>query len=61
MNKRYLTIENIKYKLNTGFALKDIFKADALIFLDKLASNVYNMYENGVSEIEVKNQIKNQN
>jgi hypothetical protein len=59
MNKRYLSIESIKDKLNTGFAFKDIFKADALIFLDKLASDVYKMYQNGVSEIEVKNQIKN--
>ena len=59
MNKRYLTIQSVQDKLNTGFAFKDIFKADALIFLDKLSSDVYNMYENGVSEIEVKKQIKN--
>jgi hypothetical protein len=59
MNKRYLSIEAIKDKLNTGFAFKEIFKADALIFLDKLASDVYKMYQNGVSEIEVKKQIKN--
>ena len=61
MNKRYLTIESIKDKLNTGFTFKDIFKADAIIFLDKFASDVYNMYQNGISEIEVKNQIKNWN
>ena len=59
MNKRYLSIESIKYKLNTGFAFKDIFKADAVIFLDKFPSDVYKMYQNGVSEIEVKKQIKN--
>ena len=61
MNKRYLSIESIKDKLNTGFAFKDIFKADALIFLDNLSSDVYKMYQNGVSEIEVKKQIKNWN
>lgn len=61
MNKRYLTIESIKDKLNTGFTFKDIFKADAIIFLDKFASDVYKMYQNGISEIEVKNQIKNWN
>ena len=61
MNKRYLSIESIKEKLNTGFTFKDIFKADAIIFLDKLASDVYKLYQNGVSEIEVKNQIKNWN
>jgi hypothetical protein len=61
MNKRYLTIESIKDKLNTGFTFKDIFKADAIIFLDKFASDVYKMYQNGMSEIEVKNQIKNWN
>jgi hypothetical protein len=61
MNKRFLSIESIKEKLNTGFAFKDIFKADAIIFLDKFASDVYKMYQNGISEIETKKQIKNWN
>ena len=61
MNKRFLSIESIKEKLNTGFAFKDIFKADAIIFLDKFASDVYKMYQNGISEIEIKKQIKNWN
>lgn len=61
MKKRYLTIESIKDRLNTGFTFKDIFKADAFIFLDKFASDVYKAYQNGVSEIEVKKQIKNWN
>jgi hypothetical protein len=61
MNKRFLSIESIKEKLNTGFAFKDIFKADAIIFLDKFASDLYKMYQNGISEIEIKKQIKNWN
>ena len=47
MIKRFLTIETIKINLTQGKLLKELFKADALIFIDKLSSEVYKLYQNG--------------
>ena len=61
MIKRFLTIEVIKNNLTQGKLLKDIFKADALIFIDKLSTEVYKLYQNGLSEKQILKQIKDWN
>jgi hypothetical protein len=58
MIKRFLTIKNVKDLLNGGKLLQDIFKADALIFLDNKSTEIFNMYQKGLNEKEVINQIK---
>ena len=58
MIKRFLTIETIKNNLTQGKLLKELFKADALIFIDKLSSEVYRLYQNGLSEKQILKQIK---
>ena len=61
MIKRFLTIEAIKTNLTQGKLLKDLFKADALIFVDKLSTEVYKLYQNGLSEKQILQQIKDWN
>jgi len=61
MVKRFLTIEVIKTNLTQGKLLKDLFKADALIFVDKLSTEVYKLYQNGLSEKQILKQIKDWN
>jgi hypothetical protein len=61
MIKRFLTIEAIKINLTQGKLLKDLFKADALIFIDKLSTEVYKLYQNGLSEKQILKQIKDWN
>ena len=61
MIKRFLTIETIKNNLTQGKLLKELFKADALIFIDKLSSEVYRLYQNGLSEKQILKQIKDWN
>jgi hypothetical protein len=61
MIKRFLTIETIKTNLTQGKLLKELFKADALIFIDKLSTDVYKLYQNGLSEKQILKQIKDWN
>ena len=61
MIKRFLTIEAIKTNLTQGKLLEDLFKADALIFVDKLSTEVYKLYQNGLSEKQILKQIKDWN
>ena len=61
MIKRFLTIETIKINLTQGKLLKELFKADALIFIDKLSTDVYKLYQNGLSEKQILKQIKDWN
>lgn len=61
MIKRFITIETIKNNLTQGKLLKDLFKADALIFIDKLSTDVHKLYQNGLSEKQILKQIKDWN
>ena len=58
MIKRFLTIETIKLNLNQGRLLSELFNADAIIFIDKLSTEVYKQYQNGLNEKEILKQIK---
>jgi|694.fasta_scaffold149294_4 hypothetical protein len=61
MIKRFLTIQTIKDNLNRGKLLKDLFKADAIIFVDKLSTEVYNLYRGGMTEKQIVEKIKDWN
>jgi hypothetical protein len=41
--------------------LKDLFKADAIIFVDKLSTEVYNLYRGGMTEKQIVEKIKDWN
>ena len=53
-NKRYISKNNIETFLNGGETLKTLFKADALIFMDNESSKVFEWYNKGASEKEIK-------
>lgn len=53
-NKRYISKNNIETFLNGGVTLKSLFKADALIFMDNESSKVFEWYNKGASEKEIK-------
>lgn len=58
MNKRFLTIKEIINSLKNQYPLKKLFKADALIFLDRYSSDVYRLYQNGKTDQQISNEIK---
>jgi len=53
-NKRFVDMKIVKMYLNKGDGMDKLFKADAFIFLDKGASEIYKMYEKGATEEEIK-------
>lgn len=53
-NKRFVDTKVIESYLNGGRTLDELFRADAFIFLDKLASEVYRWYDRGLTEEEIK-------
>ena len=53
-NKRFVDKKVIETYLNGSSTLVQLFKADALIFMDSLASEVYKLYTKGVSDEEIK-------
>jgi hypothetical protein len=57
-NKRFVTSETIKTYLEGDNNLKSLFKADALIFMDNQSSKVYEMYQKGLSDNEIKQFLK---
>lgn len=61
MTKRFLTIQQIKTSIERGQTLRELFKADVVIFIDKLATEVYRLYEKGQNEKQIMKQIKDWN
>jgi hypothetical protein len=53
-NKRFVDKNKIETYLKGGSTLEQLFKADALIFMDSLASEVYKLYSKGVSDEDIK-------
>lgn len=53
-NKRFIGKNNIETFLNGGVTLESLFKADALIFMDNESSKVFEWYNKGTSEEEIK-------
>ncbi len=60
-NKRFIGKNNIETFLNGGVTLKSLFKADALFFMDNESSKVFEWYNKGTSEEEIKVKLKELN
>jgi len=60
MVKKYLTIQTLKTLVDNNIKLGDIFKADAIIFLDEKTTEIYKLYEKGIDENKIVNTIKSQ-
>lgn len=57
-NKRFVDSKVIERYFDGGKTLDDLFKADAFIFMDDLASQVYRWYDKGLTDEEIKNKIQ---
>ena len=55
-HKRFVSKDTIERHLKEGRSLDDLFKADAFIFMDGLASDVWRWYEKGLTDEEIKTQ-----
>lgn len=53
-HKRYVDKDVVDTYLKNGSPLKDLFKADAFIFMDSIASQVFKWHEKGLSDEEIK-------
>jgi len=53
-HKRFVDKDVVNAYLNNGSPLKDLFKADAFIFMDNVASQVFKWFEKGLSDEEIK-------
>lgn len=59
-NKRIVDKNIILLKYREGVPLKEIFKADALIFLDLLSSKAFELYNNGYDDEYIINILENE-
>jgi hypothetical protein len=53
-NKRLVSKETIESSLNNRNPLSELFKADAIIFMDEVASTTYNLYQEGHTDNQIK-------
>ena len=52
--KRFVSQDTIENTLKNKQPLSELFKADAIIFMDNLASKVYTLHSEGHSDEEIK-------
>ena len=57
-NKRFIDIDTINRYLDGKENLDVLFRADAFIFMDDMASKVYGWYDKKLSDEEIKLKIK---
>lgn len=57
-NKRYINDNQLISWLENKLPLERLFKADALIFEGKISSKVYDLHKKGLTDLEIKNKIK---
>jgi hypothetical protein len=57
---RYVDEKLIQYYFDNNKPLKVLFKNDTLVLEDKISSMVYELYCNGMSDLEIKNIINKQ-
>jgi hypothetical protein len=53
-HKRFVDKNVVDTYLKNGSPLTNLFKADAFIFMDEVASKVYKWFEKGLSDEEIK-------
>jgi hypothetical protein len=59
-NKRIVDEEILMKYFEKNKPLKMLFKADALIFMDNISSEAYDLYTRGMSDEEIKKTIYNE-
>ena len=59
-NKRIVDKNIILSRYREGISLKEIFKADALIFLDLLSSKAFELYNDGYDDEYIINILENE-
>lgn len=52
-NKRLVSTEIIISTIDNNKPLEDLFKSDAIIFLDEFSTKIFNMLDSGVSKQEI--------
>lgn len=58
-NKTFVDKEILMKYFEKNKPLKTLFKADALVFTDKISSEAHDLYTQGMSDEEIKLTIKN--
>ena len=53
-NKRFVDSDIITTYLSNNTPLKTLFKADAFIFMDEVASNTFKWFQKGLTDQEIK-------
>ena len=53
-NKRFLDTPKIKEYVDNGYSFSDIFKADAIIFMDNFSSKLFKFYNEGYTDKQLK-------
>ena len=53
-NKRFVSKDTIDKCLKNNDSLVELFKADAFIVMDEYSSKVFNLFNQGMSDAEIK-------
>lgn len=53
-NKRFVSKDTIDKCIKNNEQLTDLFKSDAFIVMDEYASKVFNLFNQGMSDAEIK-------
>jgi|LakMenEpi03Aug12_release.lakeMendotaPanAssembly.Ray.scaffolds.fasta_scaffold551200_2 hypothetical protein len=56
-NKRLVSKETVQNSFKNKQSLSELFKADAVIFMDSIASKVYSLHKEGYSDKEINEHI----
>ena len=59
-NKRMIDKNHILSAVNNNTPLKKLFNADAIIFLDKYSSEVYELFTQGMDDKDIFKKLENQ-
>ena len=58
-NKRMISQDNILTSIKNNTPLKQLFKGDAIIFLDNFSSEVYQLFIKGIPDVEIIKTLEN--
>ncbi len=53
-SKRFVSSETIYNTLKNGDSLKRLFLADSILFMDNTATEIYKLFEQGLSEDKIR-------
>lgn len=56
-NKRYISKENLKNRIQSEKDLKSIFNSECIVFTDKFSEKIFELYQKGESILDIKTKI----